>query len=196
MKNPLQYQITEYDCGPTSLLNAISFLFDREVIPPEIVKNIMLYCLDCSDADGISGKKGTSRMAMRYLSSWLDRFGRTQRMPIESRYISGSDVFLGKGSEIAEALKRGGAVVVRVFDECSHYVLITGEAEEKAYVFDPYFCDGSCDCGEIAVTLEHPFSYNRIVPFSCFNREVKENYALGKTEKREAVLIFNTKENG
>ena len=26
MKTPLRYQVTEYDCGPTSLLNAVSFL--------------------------------------------------------------------------------------------------------------------------------------------------------------------------
>ncbi len=27
MNNPLRYQITEYDCGPTSVLNGISALF-------------------------------------------------------------------------------------------------------------------------------------------------------------------------
>ena len=26
MKNPLHYQLSEYDCGPTSLLNGISYL--------------------------------------------------------------------------------------------------------------------------------------------------------------------------
>lgn len=36
MNNPLRYQITEYDCGPTSVLNGISALFPREVIPPDI----------------------------------------------------------------------------------------------------------------------------------------------------------------
>ena len=60
MKNPLHYQLTEYDCGPTSLLNAVNYLFEREEIPPEIVRNIMLYCLDCYGADGVSGKSGTS----------------------------------------------------------------------------------------------------------------------------------------
>ena len=35
MKVPLRYQMTEYDCGPTSLLNAVSYLFEREEIPPE-----------------------------------------------------------------------------------------------------------------------------------------------------------------
>lgn len=34
MKIPLHYQITEYDCGPTSLLNGLSFLFEREEIHP------------------------------------------------------------------------------------------------------------------------------------------------------------------
>ena len=37
MNNPLRYQMTEYDCGPTSMLNAVSYLFRREEIPPEIV---------------------------------------------------------------------------------------------------------------------------------------------------------------
>ena len=36
MDNPLRYQMTEYACGPTSMLNAVSYLFQREEIPPEI----------------------------------------------------------------------------------------------------------------------------------------------------------------
>ncbi len=46
MENPLRHQMTEYDCGPTSMLNAVSFLFPRKEIPPEIIRSIMLYCLD------------------------------------------------------------------------------------------------------------------------------------------------------
>ena len=41
-KNPLHYQLTEYDCGPTAMLDAISYLFQREEIPPEIIRNVML----------------------------------------------------------------------------------------------------------------------------------------------------------
>ena len=28
MKNPLHYQLSEYDCGPTTMLNAVSYLFE------------------------------------------------------------------------------------------------------------------------------------------------------------------------
>ena len=103
MKNPLHYQLTEYDCGPTSLLNAISFLFEREEIPPEVIRNIMLYCLDCYGAEGAPGKSGTSCTAMMFLSNWLDRYGRVQDLPISSRYLSGPSVTIRPHSEVADA---------------------------------------------------------------------------------------------
>ena len=36
--------------------NAISFLFEREEIPPEVLRNIMLYCLDCYSSEGFPEK--------------------------------------------------------------------------------------------------------------------------------------------
>ena len=40
MKSPLRYQFSEYDCGPTTMLNAVSYLIEREEIPPEIIRNV------------------------------------------------------------------------------------------------------------------------------------------------------------
>ena len=40
-KNLLNYQTSEYDCGPVSLLNGIRYLFEREEIVPDLVKFIM-----------------------------------------------------------------------------------------------------------------------------------------------------------
>lgn len=34
MYSPFHYQISEYDCVPTAITNAISFLFHRKEIPP------------------------------------------------------------------------------------------------------------------------------------------------------------------
>lgn len=75
MKSPLRYQISDYDCGPTSMLNAVSFLFEREQIPPELIRNIMLFSLDAFSPDGAFGKSGTSCTAMMFLSNWLSGFG-------------------------------------------------------------------------------------------------------------------------
>ena len=88
MKTPLHYQMTEYDCGPISMMNAIIFLFDREQIPPDLIRNIMLYCLDGYGAEGAPGRSGTmqftaSSSKLRTCaivsvssSSWRDTFSR------------------------------------------------------------------------------------------------------------------------
>lgn len=191
MKNPLRYQISEYDCGPTSMLNAVSYLFDRSEISPEIIRNIMLYCLDCYNAEGILGKCGTSTAAMMFLSNWLCGLGKNRRLDISSRYLSGKNVYLGRDSRINDALRRGGVAVVRLYYDVEHYVLLTGERDGNLLMFDPYYWDQPYEQADILMVEDHPCAYNRIVPERYFNRESTEIYALGPCEGREAVLLFN-----
>ena len=191
MKNPLHYQLTEYDCGPTSLLNAVNYLFEREEIPPEIVRNIMLYCLDCYGADGVSGKSGTSGMAMMFLSNWLNGYGHAGHLPIRCRYITGEAVHLGQNGALRDALQRGGAAVVLVDFEGWHYVLLTQIQCDSVYLFDPYYREQPFEDGQIGMDAEHPKQYNRIVPVSALEKECWEPYAMGPAAAREAVLVFN-----
>lgn len=191
MKNPLHYQMTEYDCGPTSMLNAVSYLFEREEISPDIIRNIMLYCLDCFGSDGASGKSGTSRMAMMFLSNWLNGFGQAKLMPIKSKYISSDEVYIGQNSLINDAITRGGVAVVRLYYETEHYVLFTKAKNEKIYMFDPYYHEDDFNEADIKITKAFPFEYNTIVPEKYFNNEGEGLYSLGEKSSREAVLLFN-----
>ena len=192
MKIPLRYQITDFDCGPTSLLNGISYLFEREEIPPEIVRNIMLFCLDQYDRDGTPGKKGTSHAAMQFLSHWLDGFGETGKLALKSIYLTGGDVTLEAGSLLRNIICRGGAAVVRIDLEGWHYVLITDVREDGVYVFDPYRLPEPCPVPDVKTVADHEFSYNRIVPPEKFDRTVLLPYSFGPYETREAVLLFNS----
>ena len=191
MKNPLHYQLSEYDCGPTSMLNAMSYLFERDQIPPEIVRNIMLYCLDCYGADGGSGKSGTSRMAMMFLSNWLNGFGQAGYLSISSQYLSGEAVNWRQNSLLRDTLRRGGAAVVRLECEGWHYVLLTGIADDQVYLFDPYYQDEPYEQADILMIHDHPAQYNRIVPVRYFEQQDDGVYALGPMDTREAVLLFN-----
>ena len=163
MDNPLRYQMTEYDCGPTSMLNAVSYLFRRDEIPPELTRNIMLYCLDCFGEDGSTGRRGTSRMAMMFLSNWLNGYGETGHLAVSSRYLAGREVNFSQNGPLRDALRRGGAAVVRLDLEGWHYVLLTRIEGGDVYLFDPYYHEGPFDNAELRVTDEHPCSYNRIV---------------------------------
>ena len=196
MKIPLRYQMSEYDCGPTALLNAVSYLFPRQEVPPEIVRSVMLYTLDCYGMDGAPCKAGTSRMAMMYLANWLEGFSRATQFPLTCQYLAGRAVHIGTHSHINDALVRGGVAVVRLFCEVEHYALLTGTSKDHIYLFDPYYlaeAEPEFVRAGIGVTCAHPHSYNRIVPFDCFNRETREIYALGAVENREAVVLFDVR---
>lgn len=198
MKNLLNYQSSEYDCGPVSLTNAIRYLFEREMIYPDIIKYIMLYCLDSYNEEGEVGKRGTSASAMMFLSNWLNQFGRMKNFPISCEFLAGEEVFLSQNSKITGALQQGGAVVLRLFLDVGHYVLLTGVKDENIYLFDPYYeepddpdLDDEYLSEDITFVTDQPKYANRIVSMRRLNRLTKGYYEMGPYDIREAVILYN-----
>ena len=68
---------------------------------------------------------------------------------------------------------------------------------DKMLLFDPYyqtvpFSLTRPDEKEALLVTDHPFSWNRSVPFSYFNRESMELYALGETGRTRAQCFCLT----
>lgn len=193
MKNPLSYQSTEFDCGPTSMLNAINYLFHRKEISPDVIKSIMLYCLDSYNKKGEAYKSGTTGMAMMFLANWLNQFGKVKKWPIHCEMMNGEAVKISQNSKLAECLGQGGVAVARVMLGCWHYVLLTGVDDEYVYLFDPYYRIKSFQNSGITMIKDEPTRMNRKIRHDILNSEGKGNYALGKPEMRECMLLFNQK---
>lgn len=192
MKVPLRYQISEFDCGPTSLLNAVSYLFEQDEIPPDVIRRIMLYCLDGYGADGYDGRSGTTSLCMMFLSNWFNNYGQTCHLPIRSEFITGKQVCFTPEHPICQALRNGGVVVTRVFLDVPHYVLLTKVEGDRVYLFDPYYWEEPFEDPEVQMVDDHPFSYNRIVPFRVLNDFSEKDYCMGPFSCREALMLFNT----
>ncbi|MGI6004740.1 MAG: peptidase C39 [Christensenellales bacterium] len=191
MKNPLNYQTTEYDCGPTTMINAISYLFKREEIPPDVIKHIVLYGLDAYNEKGESGKHGTSQMAMAFIASWLNQFGKVKQFPILCQYLTGPEVFISQSSRIVCALQQGGAAVVRLKYEVWHYVLLTGADDRYVYLFDSYYRKRPFAAKGIDIIKGQPTKMNRRVAYDVLNGTGRSTYAMGPEQSREAVILFN-----
>lgn len=195
MKNNLNYQTSEYDCGPTTLLNAIRFLFDREEIPPELIKAISMYTLDAFDENGESGKSGTSRWAMTFLSNWFNQYGATRNFPLQTEMLLDAQVTAGVNSKVSECLQLGGVAILCVWlGDTKHYILITDidtEAEEFM-VFDPYDFDEPVNGTTVRAVDGQGKKMNRILHMDAINSLSKDYYALGDVEGREAMLLYNT----
>ncbi len=181
------------------MLNGIRFLFDREEIPPEIVKFIMLYSMDTFNEHGQLCRHGTSAAAIHYISNWLNHFAQTRRFPLHCTYFSGEEVALVPGGPIWTALEQGAAVLLRVSLEVWHYVLLTGVDGDRVLLFDPYYeeeddpeFDEEYRTDEIRFLYDCPKKANRSVLAERLNRTAIDYYQMGDVADREAVILRRT----
>jgi hypothetical protein len=130
---------------------------------------------------------------MMFLCNWLNGFGKIGQLSVSADYISGKQVYVGNESYINDTLRRGGVVIVRLYYDEWHYVLLTGVEDGKVSVFDPYYREEPYEEEDVRLITDEPFKRNCEVPVTYFNREELELYAFGPYESREAVLLFNDK---
>jgi len=195
MKNDLIYQSTEYDCGPTTVVNAIRFLFDRGEIPPALIKGIWNYCNDTYGEQGHAGKHGTSKACIRYMATWLTGFGEGYQFPLRAEFAEDEDALVTPGSRTWKCLEEGGAALIRCWsDGYGHYVLLTTLLGKKIGLFDPYFEPDDTVMATPGVVNVHdqPGRMNRIVPVEVINRTDKTDYAMGEISMRENLLFWRT----
>ncbi|MDI9471021.1 MAG: peptidase C39 [Bacillota bacterium] len=194
MNTPLRYQLSEYDCGPTTLLNAIAVLMPRKQIPPDIIKYIYIYALDGMDRRGQLGRAGTSELAMLFLANTFNQLARARRWPICCEALSAKDIHLTAGSPLVRALEQGAVAVARVYLGCPHYVLFTAvdSDAQMLYLFDPYYDSDLQERGDrLKILNDAPHRWNRRVAWSLLERTNRGLYALGPEDRRECFLLSN-----
>ncbi len=139
MGTPLHYQVSEYDCVPTSFINAIAYLFERRQIPPLVIRYIYSYSLDTVSRGGRLGRAGTSKYAIQLLSHWLSSY-RTRKFSVAAEYLEPGQIELSEEGPILTCLRAGGVALCNVYLGRSewHYLLGLRYDEEWVHFFDPY----------------------------------------------------------
>lgn len=188
MRTPLRYQVSEYDCGPTAILNAFSFLFEREEIPAILNKAICAYTLDLKDKKGNLGALGTSRLAMTKLITWINRYSALSDFKVLCQKLEGKAVTIDK---LKNCLLKRGVIIVRSYLEEEHYIIVTKITEKYVYIFDSYYLDKKSykNNKQVKIIFKFPFNYNRKVNLNRFTSTTKKDFSLGPIFKRECILI-------
>jgi hypothetical protein len=139
MYSPFSYQVSEYDCVPTAIVNAVSCLFHRKEIPPMVIRHIYLYCMDTVSRDARFGIGGTSKLAVRLLGNWLSSY-KMKKFSVTTQFLDKERVSLETNGQIHTCLEEGGVVVCNLLltPKEEHYVMITAIEDEWVYCFDPY----------------------------------------------------------
>lgn len=189
-KTPLDYQITEYDCGTTTLLNALRYLFKRREISPEIYKYIMQYTLDQSNAFGEIGKGGTSVYALEFLCRWLNENAKNKGMNILTNSINKEEISI-YNKKLEYKINKGAVAILRLYQDVEHYCLLTKIDDEYAYLFDPYYLNINYydKDNEIEIIKDKPFEYNRKVKKERLEKYTTNDFALVRGENSEMIII-------
>ncbi len=189
MKVPLMFQVTEFDCASITLLNAFSYLFEREEIPAELVRAIYEYTLDSDDEKGNLGAGGTSREAIKLLMNTINNYATTKNFNVNCVILEHEEVSL---NNIKPCINMGGVVYLRTYlEEYEHYVIIIKLDLEYAYIFDPYYLDKSFynENDKIKIVFDQPFKYNRLINLNELESLEMHDLAMGPIALRECVLI-------
>lgn len=135
MKVPFRQQASEYDCVPTSLINALCYLFSRNELPPFIVHRVYRDLLDIESA------RGSSSRAIQDLGYLLNSYRekRYEKFAVECKYIWGGQVHLRKNSRIIRCLEANGAALLCVHSSRGnwHYILAFRFEEGWLHCHDP-----------------------------------------------------------
>lgn len=135
MKVPFRQQASEYDCVPTTVINALSYLFRRSELPPFIVHRVYKDLMD------IESTRGTSSRAIQDLGHLLKSYRekRYEKFAVESKFIWGGQVHLRQNSKIIRCLDANGAALICVHSSRGnwHYILAFRYEGEWLHCHDP-----------------------------------------------------------
>jgi hypothetical protein len=207
MKIPFRYQATNYDCVPTTFINALQYLFDREDLPPAIIQKIMQYSLDSVNKRGELGR-GTTGLACQLILQWLESYKPKdfKNFSVCHNYLEGENVHLRQNNNIVSCLNRGGVALVRLCNNKAgsafHYALALSADAENLYFFDPYFRVKNFK-GEESKVIEwlgneegtdlKGQSPNLRIRRERLDSEKYEKYSMGPISERECCLIERSK---
>ena len=188
MKVPLRYQNTEYDCGTTSFVNALAYLYDREDLPVELLKAIYKYTLDVENEEGIIGKGGTSRKHALLLTNYFIKYAKDNNFDIYCKVLNGAEVTL---NAIKNALNDKTVIIARCMQTTEHYVLITKMDDNFAYIFDPYYLneDYYLNDKDVGIVLHRSFTHNRLVKINRLFEESNKDFSLLEKDSRSIIII-------
>lgn len=193
MKTPMRYQVSIFDCVPTCFINALTFLFHREEIPPTVIHHVHLYGYDLVGKNNKLGC-GTTSFSVQLIAQWLESY-RTDKFRIEYEFLEEDEVHLGKENDIDECIKDGGVVLCRVrMNWFWHYVLAIGTDKKRLFFFDPLLRKNQIKgySGRVEVLDSDGFEPNLAIKRSWLDQKCdkKSRFCFGPIDEREALLLW------
>lgn len=175
------YQISNYDCGTTSLLNALNMVLSRDEICPDFLKAIYHHSLDDMGHEKI-GYKGTSNKSMQHIAYLLNSYAKEKHIGLEVIFKEKENI-----QDLLSMLEQGYIAIVRCYLEDDHYIIINKIKDNNVYAWDPYYLDLNQSDKEVEIILDNE-NYNRIFSLDRL-KQIPYDFSLMRKENRCSVYF-------
>ena len=93
--------------------------------------------------------------------------------------------------DLKNKVNNGAVAIVRLFQDCEHYCLLTRIDDEYAFLFDPYYLNINYydNDDDIEIIKDRPFEFNRKVKKERMEEKSTKDFALVKDENSEIIII-------
>lgn len=197
MKVPFRQQASEYDCVPTTMINALSYLFRRRELPPFMVHRVYKDLLD------MDSFRGTSSRAIQDLGFLLNNYKENsyKKFAVNSRFLRGSQVHFQRNSKIIRCIKANGVALICVHTSWSswHYILGLRLEDGWLHCYDPFPRSKRFFVNNDAVLFVESSGRqdpNLMIRCDWLEKEFEKNvdygnykYVLGSRDDRECLLL-------
>ena len=122
-------QITEFDCGPTAFANALIYLFKRDEIPAEVIRQVYKHTLN-------DPKNGTTFGAMNRLTKWLNSY-KSKTFSLNALVKKRNNVIF---DDNLTEIDKSSCGILRVYfgQGYWHFITVFYKKGDFLYCFDPY----------------------------------------------------------
>ena len=92
---------------------------------------------------------------------------------------------------LIDKIRNGAVAIIKLYQDCEHYCLLTHLEDNYAYLFDPYYLNINYydNDKDIEIIKDKPFEYNRKVTKFRMDSESKKDFSIIKGKEGMIIII-------
>lgn len=134
---PLRYQMSEADCVPITIINAL-LVVRKKRLNPQLLRLIFNVSIDDQEGTGFVSSQALAHI----LQTWFERAHEDGYengiLGFKSEIVEGESVHLAQNNPVSRCLNQGGVVCLTTMDG-GHYSLLIAQENGEYLGFDPWW---------------------------------------------------------
>lgn len=128
--------------------------------------------------------------ALEFLCNWLNDNAKKEKMNIKCTSIPKEELSINNDF-LTNKINNGAVAIIKLYQDCEHYCLLTKIDDNYAYLFDPYYLNINYynNDNDVEIIKDKPFEYNRKVTKVRMDSNSKKDFSIIKDNDSGIIVM-------